>query len=162
MVTGTDSSQRLERVAQLQDLAGDESQPDAVRELAATALADVGAGVPVSPAFHAVADLRRTADANSDDDLERLAREALERIKQPKARRRPACAAGTRPGRSLRAFVHTWTDMDGWSAHHDPGEVGPALPEEEWTRFERVVAETNAFHEAARTARTGSRQPVPA
>ncbi|MGN6131177.1 MAG: ParB N-terminal domain-containing protein [Nocardioidaceae bacterium] len=168
-VTGSDSSQRLERVTRLQDLAADESQPQPVRELAAKALSEIAAGAPVSPSFHAVADLRRQADADpaDTDELERLAREALERIKQPKARRRKASESGGRPsGRSLRAFIHTWTDMDGWSTHHDPAEVGPALPEEEWVRFERVVAETNAFHDAAKNARAHPenrhREPVPA
>lgn len=164
-VTGTDASQRLERVAKLQDIAADETQPQAVRDLAAKALAEIGAGAPVSPSFNAVTDLRAQADggATDTDELERLAREALERIKQPKSRRRKPSGGGGRPvGRSLRAFIHTWTDMDGWSRHHNPAEVGPALSEAEWERFERVVTETNAFHEAARTARAQHREPVPA
>ena len=50
-------------------------------------------------------------------------------------------------------FTATWDDMTDWWTHYDPSVVGPALTEEQWTRFEQAVAGTVAFADAARTAR---------
>jgi ParB family chromosome partitioning protein len=55
--------------------------------------------------------------------------------------------------RSLRSFILTWTDLDGWSAHYDAEEVGVKLPDKDWETFERVLRETTAFAEVARAAR---------
>ena len=53
----------------------------------------------------------------------------------------------------MRAFVLTWGELSGWAAHYDPGEIGPALTEQQWAAFEATVAATVAFADAARTAR---------
>ena len=160
MVTGADSHQRLERVARLQDLAGDEAQPETLRELAVNVLSEISEGAPVSPSFKAVTEVSRHAagERSGADELERLAREALERIRRPRSRRQSSTAAGG--GRSLRSFVHTWADLDGWSAHYDPAEVGPALSADDWAQFERVLQETTTFAVAARQARNRSRESV--
>ena len=55
--------------------------------------------------------------------------------------------------RSLRAFTLTWDDLASWWEHYDPVEVGPALTDEQWDRFEATVAGTVEFAGAARTAR---------
>jgi ParB family chromosome partitioning protein len=89
-------------------------------------------------------------------ELERLAAEALARVratgkKKPKAR--PAPLPGVWERRSLRAFTLTWDDLASWWEHYDPVEVGPALTDEQWDRFEATVAGTVEFAGAARTAR---------
>lgn len=90
-------------------------------------------------------------------ELERLAAEALARVraagktKKPKAR--PTPRSGVWERRSLRAFTLTWDDLASWWEHYDPAEVGPALTDEQWDRFEATVAGTVAFADAARTAR---------
>lgn len=90
-------------------------------------------------------------------ELERLAAEALARVraagktKKPKAR--PTPLPGVWERRSLRAFTLTWDDLASWWEHYDPAEVGPALNDEQWDRFEATVAGTVAFAGAARTAR---------
>ena len=151
MVTGSDAHQRLERVNEIMDLAHDPALPPEVRELALTGLEEIEAGKPVSTIHEQVLRLKNRA---AEDELERLAREALERVRQPRSRRvtpRPA----PRRKRSTRAFVHTWTDMDGWSSRYDAAEIGTALTDEEWALFERVLDETTTFHNHARNARTG-------
>jgi ParB family chromosome partitioning protein len=89
-------------------------------------------------------------------ELERLAAEALARVrvagkKKPKAR--PTPLPGVWERRTLRAFTLTWDDLDSWWEHYDPADVGPALTDEQWDRFEATVAGTVAFAGAARTAR---------
>ncbi len=149
IVTGADSHQRLERVGDLMDLANDLNQPEAVRDLARAGLDEIREGKPVSSVHEHVMTVKRQADA---DELDRLAQEALERIKQPRSRRTKSTTPPRRK-RSNRAFVHTWTDMDGWSTRYDATEVGPGLNDDEWALFERVLAETTSFHAAARSAR---------
>lgn len=90
-------------------------------------------------------------------ELERLAAEALARVratgktKKPKAR--PTPLPGVWERRSLRAFTLTWDDLASWWEHYDPADVGPALTDEQWDRFEATVAGTVEFAGAARTAR---------
>lgn len=151
MVTGSASYKRLEQVNGIEDAARNEDLPEPVRGLANTALGAIrNDGSPVNPWSNEINEISKGAGATSEDELERLAQEALERIKKPvKQRPKPA----PRRKRSTRAFVHTWTDMDGWSARFDPAEIATALSDEEWALFERVLAETNRFHDLALTAR---------
>lgn len=53
----------------------------------------------------------------------------------------------------LTVFVAIWDDMAGWWLHHDPEQVGPALTDEQWSRFEETIAGTLTFADAARIAR---------
>jgi len=148
-ITGSASYSRLEQVNALEDIANDETRPVAVRDLARAGLDEIRAGKPVNGIHANVMKVKRQAEAA---ELDRLAREALERIKQPRSRRTNAKPSPRRK-RSTRAFVHTWTDMDGWSARYDATEIGTALNEDEWALFERVLTETATFHAAARSAR---------
>ncbi len=157
LLTGSAAYNRLEQVNEIQDVAVDTQQPRPVRELAQNALGNISSGAPVNPWFTEVSRLKNGAFGRSDDnELDRMALEALERVKQPvKHRPKPP----PRRKRSTRAFVHTWTDMDGWSARYDPAEVGAGLTDSEWALFERVLRETCAFHDKAddaRSARTAS------
>ncbi len=156
-ITGSASYTRLEQINALEDIANGDDQPDAIRDLARAGLDEIRGGKPVSSVHENVMTVKRQSDA---DELDRLAREALERIRKPRSRRTNAKPPPRRK-RSNRAFVHTWTDMNGWSARYDAAEVGPALNEDEWALFERVVTETTSFHDAARSAREKA-DPAPA
>ncbi|CDJ99384.1 ParB-like protein [Microbacterium sp. C448] len=133
-------------LAELDQLASDPAQPDEVREQARTEAAQIRAAVA------------REARAV---ELEQLAKDALARVKAVKATGRkppklPALSA-VEPGEAvpfpLTMFVATWDDMADWWLHHDPEHVGPALSEEQWSRFEETIAATVAFADTARTAR---------
>lgn len=154
MVTGRDSHQRLARINELIAIAKDSAVPQEVRDLAQAGLEEIEAGKPVAPVHDQVLRLKSQA---AEDELERLAREALERVKQPRSRRTTTTQPPRRK-RSTRAFVHIWTDMDGWSARYDAAEIGKALTAEEWAMFERVLQETSTFHKIAQ--RTRRSKPV--
>lgn len=159
LVTGSAAYKRLEQVGELEAIAADGVQPGPVRELAHRALGSIGDGAPVNPWFNEVSKIKNgtASQTGTDDDLDRLAQEALERIKKP-VKRRPTPAP--RRKRSTRAFVHTWTDMDGWSSRYDATEIGEALADDEWDLFERVVRETTDFHQRALGARKHRAAPA--
>ena len=152
LVTGSAAYNRLEQVNELEETAADEDQPGPIRELAQNALGSIDSGAPVNPWFTEVATIKNGAAQASNDELDRMARAAIERINRPvKHRPKPP----PRRQRSTRAFVHTWTDMDGWSSRYDAAEIGVALTDEEWALFEKVLDETTTFHGLARAARSG-------
>lgn len=163
LVTGTSSYQRLDQVNAIKRAGTDLSLPGAVRELAQAELRGVDDGGDVAPAFHRVKAAIELAGRQVDetpltaDEVEALAAEALARVKQERARgggRIRAHQTSTGPSRrSLRAFILTWSDLDGWSQHYDPAEVGAELSEGDWEMFERVLAESVAFADEARRAR---------
>ena len=163
ILTGKASHQRLEQVTAIKRIATDESLPAVVRELASDELRRVDDGSDVAPAFHRVKAAVELAGREvsgappSRDELAALAAEALARIKQERARgggriRSPRPDVGP-SRRSLRAFILTWGDLDGWSQHYAAADVGQQLSERDWAMFERVLAETQAFYDAARHAR---------
>lgn len=163
-ITGRASYTRLEMVNALQDLAADETESDTIRLLAESAIGQIRAGAPVTRTFGEVRNVRESANvtAADEDELERLAREALERIKQPRTRRSGSSPTPKRK-RSTRAFVHIWTDMHGWSERYDADEVGPELTDTEWAQFERAIEEITDFHATALAARAhgGRGKPEP-
>lgn len=170
-VTGNDGYDRLQQVGAIMRAAEDPSVSAAVRALASREVDAIEAGASVFPAYQKVKAARDLAGAGaagaSPDELEALAAEALGRAQQERARgggrirpRRREVGVPTR--RSLRSFILTWTDLDGWSAHHDAEEVGAKLSDKDWETFERVLRETTAFAEVARTARQRDREPVSA
>lgn len=131
-------------LAELDQLAADPAQPEGLREEA-----------------RAEADAVRAAEHTAKAaELERLAQAALARVKAAKTTgrkaKRPTLTA-VEPGAPvpfpLSVFTATWDDMASWWAHYDPAEVGPALTEEQWARFEQTVTGTLAFAAAARAAR---------
>lgn len=160
-VTGKSSYTRLEQIGRLQALLADESQPESLRQMVAGELEKIEAGGPVDPAYQRVkAAIQFAADEKARAEvaeLERLAAEALERANTAKRRRKPTKTDRGKPTKpamhSLRSFVLTWRDLDGWTEHYDPAEVAEGLSDEEWESWERVVAETVAFADAMRSAR---------
>ncbi|MGB4836097.1 MAG: hypothetical protein WBP28_08525, partial [Nostocoides sp.] len=74
------------------------------------------------------------------EDLENLANDAIDTIGKKKHKKKPGASR-----RSLRAFLLTWGDLDGWSKFYNPTELAAQLEDADWEMFERVLGETNAF-----------------
>jgi len=187
MVTGRNSYTSLERIGELQRLAADDTQPAAVRERAALELEGIDAGGSITAAHQRTraeaslaeldqlaadsaapeqvrqraardaAELRAVEAQTRAAELERLAADALARVRGDKKRgkrARPAAVpAAPAAVMTVRAFVLTWDELALWWERADPQVVGPALTDEQWRRFEQTVAGTVAFAEAADLAR---------
>ena len=157
-ITGEQSYHRFERIAWLERVASDPHRPAAIRELAERELKAIEDGAPVMPGYTRVKEALEHAVAQQEpEDLDALAKAALARIgKGTPEGGKGADNQPTAPPkyRTLRSFVLTWAELDGWSQHYDLSELAGALKTADWERFERVVAETVAFAELLRTART--------
>lgn len=134
--------------AELERLARDPDQPAGVRDRAATTLRHI----------------RDHGDDARPAELLRLAQESLARAKASRRRTTPDSRQGSTDASTpaaggpvkrygVRAFALTWAELDGWAEHYDPAEIGPALSQQQWSRFEATVAATVAFTDAARHAR---------
>ena len=188
MVTGRNSYTSLERISELQRVAADPTAPRGVRERAAAELAGIDAGgsitaahqrtraevslteleelasnptVPSEVRERAVQDAARVRASQAQiraADLERLAAEALARVRAWQKRAKQPRAAAT-PGAgvmTVRAFVLTWDELAGWWERCDPTEVAAALTDDQWERFQDTVAGTIRFAEAVAAARAKS------
>lgn len=155
LVTGRKSYTSLEQINDLQRIANDLKQPEDVRAFARAELDSIDAGASISTAHaRTIAMLAIPQEEPEPPDLEQLAAEALERAKQGRRRgARPAVAPAEPMRYPLRAFTLTWDDLDGWWTHYDPEEVGAALSAAQWEHLEAIVAATNEFFDAARSAR---------
>lgn len=129
---------------ELDQIAADGAQPPSMREQAAEGAAQV----------------RAADDALRTEELAQLAADAIARVKAS-----PHGKGKKNPARLLppvltvvvlppRAFIALWDDLDGWTQRYDPVEVAAALTPEQWELFERVLADTLAFADAMRLART--------
>lgn len=149
-ITAAHQRTRAERsLGELDQLAADSSIPADVRVRAAGDAAEL-----------------RDAEARTRAaELERLAAEALARVRadnnagkrrgtRPRRAATPAASAGMM---TVRAFVLTWDELALWWERCDPTEIGPALTEEQWQRFEQTVAGTVAFAHTADAARRQAR-----
>jgi ParB family chromosome partitioning protein len=187
MVTGRNSYTTLERINELQHLAADHAQPVGVRERALTELDVIDAGGSITAAHqrtrtaltlaeldHLATDPAQSAadqeTARTEAarvrteeatlraaDLERLAADALARVratgmKKPRTKITPALP-GRWEKRPLRAFVLTWTDLAFWWEHFDLDEIASGLTDEQWTQFTATIGGTVAFAEALDAAR---------
>lgn len=167
-VTGSGSYQRLDHIKFLQAVAADSFQPPTVRDLATAELAAVDAGGPVEPAYRKVqAAIELAAHPTPEgDSLDRLATEALERVRQTKARR--GTRASPKPldesespdlkHRTLRSFLLTWRELEGWSAHYDTDRLARDLSDTEYARFDSVIAESVAFRDRLNAARQAANE----
>jgi ParB family chromosome partitioning protein len=162
-VTGKASYHHLERISAIERIAADRNLPDTVRKIADVELKAIEGGADVKPAYErvlAAKDLIASGDTPngplSAEELEELANEANELVRRRRSR------GGTRrkqhePGasrRSLRAFLLTWGDLDGWSRFYSPVEIAAQLKAEDWDMFQRVLAETVAFADEVRELRS--------
>lgn len=161
LITGTQSFARLEQINWIRRIANDPVQPESIRTFARNMLTEIDHDAPVEPAYkrvRAAVELAATPDpAVADpDDINRLGEEALARVRQRDARKgvRALKAKPTNPfHRTLRSFILTWTELEGWSQLYDPAELAGSLSVEEWERFERVVDETRDFADRLRAER---------
>ena len=164
-VTGDNSYNRFERIAWLERVASDTQRSPAIRELADRELKDIENGAPVMPGYSRVKAAIEVAatEAPTSEDLGALAEAALARARQGQSRsglRALDRTKDTTPKhRTLRSFLLTWTELEGWSRHYDAAQLAASLKDEDIERFERVGAETVAFTERLRAARS---QVVPA
>jgi ParB family chromosome partitioning protein len=175
LVTQNASYTRLEQISAIERIAADQTQPTKIRQLAESELERIRDGGAVDPSYQRVrAAIQLLAHDSGDsespadpEDLESLAAEALARAKEERARRvrenRQKRAAGAdQVRRSVRSFVLTWSDLQGWTKHYDATEVGQQLSDDDWAMFEGVLEETCAFAEAARRARAKAAAPASA
>jgi ParB family transcriptional regulator, chromosome partitioning protein len=163
LITGTQSYHRFEQIGWVRSIVHDERQHPQVRELAGRALAAIERGDPVEPAYkkiRAAVELARHPTAtitDPDDELAQLAAEALARVQQAKARKGLRALKNKPTGlphyRTLRSFILTWTELEGWSKLYDVESLAPSLSAAEWERFERVVDESVEFAKQLRAAR---------
>lgn len=131
-----------------------------MREGVAAELELIGAGAPVHPSFQRARQLVTAAQTDGDVvDVAKLAEEALARIKNaPKPNRRSSPTALTsRVDRDepwpIRAFVVTWTELDGWWRHFDVDDLARQLSHAEVEMFLHVVEVTVQVAEQLRAAR---------
>jgi ParB family chromosome partitioning protein len=156
MVTGKASYKRLDRIATLSDIAGDDARPERVRAMAADALEQIRAGASVFPLYDRVkvelAATDPTAQAVEDvtqDEVDEVVAAAIQRLDQPES----AHDTRGKGRRSLRAFALLWQGLDGWWEHYDPTDVGAGTHDADWAVFENVLDQTARFAAAARAAR---------
>ncbi|HXH78394.1 ParB N-terminal domain-containing protein [Nocardioides sp.] len=162
LLTGTRSYSRLEQVGWIERVSKDPERPATVRQYARNMLTEIEKGGPVEPAYKRVKaadELARKPDpqqSTEQQELTRLAAEALERVRQRDARKgmRGLKRKPTEPRyRSLRSFILTWTELDGWSQLYDVKALAEQLTDDEVALFARVVAETNDFADRLRETR---------
>ncbi|UUW87767.1 ParB N-terminal domain-containing protein [Pimelobacter simplex] len=166
IVTGTDASQRLDRINWIRSVAEDENLGASVREFAANMLTEIDNDAPVAPAYKRVKAAVELASSppppskDDEDELARLAAEALKRVQEEEnAQRLRALRSKAKRApkhHSPRSFVLMWSELEGWTALYDVAELAGALKDDDWARFERVVAETIELRDQLRQARTAA------
>lgn len=166
-VTGKASYHFLEQVSAIERVAADRSLPETVRKLADAELQAIQDGADVNPAYQRVLvakeliaadDTPMTAGPVSEEELAELAAEAMDRVRENRARgglRTHKPSADT-CRRTIRAFLLTWGDLDGWSRYYNPAEIAAQLKDGDWEMFERVLDETIAFAAEVRKLRTAT------
>jgi ParB family chromosome partitioning protein len=165
LVTGNAGYKRLEQLTALQRWTTDPRQAPAIRQMAVAELAQIQAGAPVQAAFdrvrHAIATTRAaetTAPRAAEDvvalQLERLAAQAVERIKTEQRTGHKTKRTSRPKHRTPRWFVLTWTELDGWTNTVDLDELATTLTDKECDLFRRVLAETERFAELLEAARS--------
>lgn len=160
-VTGRASYSLLEQISAIERVAADRTLPETVRRIADAELEAIEAGADVKPAYYRVLASKELIGVDestpdgpvNDDELEAITNEARDVLGQRRGR---GTRRKTHPGashRSLRAFLLTWRDLDGWSRFYNPSEIAAQLKEEDWEMFQRVLAETIAFADEVRALR---------
>lgn len=157
MIPGGASHTTHEKINYLQRLTTSPDVPADLRELAAEELQRIEHGGPVDPAYQRVraeAEQRRVVH---DEQLHDLAAEALARVKQEKAKKKPRALRPAPDGEPVqyptRAFVHTWTEMTGWWTHYDVTDLAQELTDEQVETFLDTAEQTARFATRLREAR---------
>ena len=165
-LTGTDASQRLERINWIRSVAEDDSLGESVREFAANMLTEIDNDAPVAPAYKRVKAAVELASKpppptnEEQDEVTRLAAEALKRVQEEENAKRLRAlrnkAKRAPRHHSPRSFTLMWSELEGWTELYDVNELAGALKDDEWARFERVVTETIDLRDRLRDARTAA------
>lgn len=166
LVTGTASHQRMEQILAIRKAAEDPAQPQRIRAVAGAALLRIRDGHPVNPLFtevqralgNEVVDDR--PGRPTDEQLNAMAEAALEAIKADlKKSRKPKPTPQPTPTAdfSLRMWLITFRDMDGWLDGYDVEEFATEVTEEQWATFKRVVDQMRRFEQAGDAVRAAAR-----
>ncbi|MFH5824719.1 ParB N-terminal domain-containing protein [Georgenia sp. AZ-5] len=171
MVTGDDSSQRLERILKLRAVMDDAARPLVIRRMAEAELDRIDAGEPVAPAYTRVMTAIREAEQAARDPAEptepparptpeeiaELSRLALEKAKAERTRRIELISRAHQPEqpvlRSPKALVLAWRELDGWTRHYDVHQVADDLSDEELAMVQRVLRDSAEFIQAVAAVR---------
>jgi ParB family chromosome partitioning protein len=166
MITGKQSFQRLEQINWIEAVSEDESHSESVREFASNMLSEIEDGAPVAPAYKRVkaavelASQPPSPSQEEQDEVARLAAEALKRVQEEEnAQRLRALRSKAKRApkhHSPRSFVLMWSELEGWTTLYDVAELAAALKDDDWARFERVVAETIDLRDQLREARSAA------
>lgn len=142
MVTGRASYSRLEQIGYIEKIADDETRPDEIRQHARIELEQIETGGPVGPAYARIRD-------EAASELERLAEEALARVKKEQREKRKTKRALNAPSPRVRlnsrAFVLTWNEFDGWTDRFDLHQLATELTDEQIAIFHTTLDELRAF-----------------
>lgn len=161
-ITGKASYHTHERVCALMDWASRKATPPEIRAMASDALRKIENGEPVKPLYLQVKKAYDETQApQPETDLERMAREALERVKrahkeQAKLKRNQGPATHYR---SVRSFNLIWTELDGLSEMYDVDALAAEMTAADWDRFDGVVTATIAFRDQLAAARRCATPP---
>ncbi|MGB3373932.1 MAG: ParB N-terminal domain-containing protein [Microbacterium sp.] len=159
MISDGASHTTLEKINFLQRLVDDETQPQSVREGIADELERISSGAAVDPSYQRARQLVAAEQSGVNaDDVAKLAEEALARVKGKRMpKRRPSPSASSRNEGDepwpVRAFVVTWTELDGWWRHFIVDDLARQLTDAETSMFLRVVDATVDVAEQLQTAR---------
>ena len=166
LVTGAQSFQRLEQINWIEAIAQDEALGAPVRKFASNMLSEIEGGAPVSPAYKrvkAAVELASTPappTAAEQDEVARLAAEALKRVEEEKRTTRLRAlknkAKRSPRHRSPRSFNLMWSELEGWTELYDVAELARELKDDEWARFDRVVTESVELRDHLRSARAAA------
>jgi ParB family chromosome partitioning protein len=159
MVTGRASYHRHEQVNEIRRIAEDPMTPAEVQHAAREELAAIMDGAKVNGSYRRIKEALAPASAPvggcaTPADAERLTEETLASTNRARTNEGDGTSAHDRGARrSVRAFLLTWGDLDGWSRHYDSSEIAAQLKHSDWEMFERVLAETLTFAEEVRELR---------
>lgn len=154
MISGASSYKTLDKINYMQTATTDEKLPANVRTDIAEDLAQIEKGAPVHPAYERARSSVETAYAARAETLDELAQQALTRAKAGRAANnkatspRPVQDHGDEASAqrwSVRAFIHTWTELDSWWTHYDPSELARELTDEQITAFLFTAEGTKCF-----------------
>ena len=170
MIPGSASYKTLEKISYLQHLTTDPAVPGQLRAQAEQELSRIDAGAPVDPVYRQLREAAETAQRNREDELHRLADEAVAKAKAA-TKKRPG--PGTQAAESAtdevprqyptRAFWATWGELADWWTHYDPDQLADELTDEQYRSFLSTVEGTQGFAteiQAARDAHTDDTVPV--
>lgn len=157
-LTGKASYSTHERVCALMDWASRKATPPEIRAMANDALRRIENDEPVKPLYlkvKAAYDENQAPQPEVETDLQRMAREAFERVQRAKKENEKLKRSQgvTSHYRSVRSFNLIWTELDGLNEMYDVDALAAEMTAGDWDRFDGVVTATIAFRDQLAAAR---------